>query len=67
MPVVETRPPVTASPCSCVAASSSPHVKPASARTVFADASTSMPFIARRSMQMPASTTAEPVTPWPPP
>ena len=26
-----------------------------------------MPFIPRRSTQMPASTTAEPVTPWPPP
>ena len=29
MPVVETRPPVTARPCSCVAASNSPHVSAA--------------------------------------
>ena len=28
MPVVDTRPPVTARPCSCVAASNSPHVAP---------------------------------------
>ena len=67
IPVVDTRPPVTASPCACVAASSSPQVTPPSARQVRAAGSTSMRFIARRSIVTAPSRTALPVTLWPPP
>ena len=67
MPVSGTRPPVTASPCSWVAASNSPQLSPASARTVRAAGSTSMPFMPRMSTTSPPSTTAAPVTPCPPP
>ena len=67
MPVVDIRPPVTASPCAWVAASSSPQVTPPPARQVRATGSTSMCFIGRRSMVTPPSQTALPVTLWPPP
>ena len=62
MPVVETRPPVTANPCSWVAASSSPQVSPAPARQVRLTGSISIPFMGRRSMVTPSSQTALPVT-----
>ena len=61
------RPPVTASPCRWVAASTSPHVSPASARQTRASGSISIPFIGRRSIVTPPSQTALPVTLWPPP
>ncbi len=67
IPVSDTRPPVTASPCAWVAASSSPQVSPASARTVALGTSMSMPFMPRRSTHTPSLQTADPVTPWPPP
>ena len=67
MPVVENRPPVTASPHSWVAASNSPHVRPASARAVFASGLTSIVFIGDRSITMPASHVAYPTAECPPP
>ena len=54
-PVVETRPPVVASPCSWVARSNSPQVTPAPTRTCRASASTSIAFIGRTSMTSPPS------------
>ncbi len=55
IPVVEKRPPVTARPCSWVAASNSPQVRPASARAVRVSGSTVIPFIGERSITMPSS------------
>ncbi len=67
MPVVVMRPPVVASPCACVAASNSPQVTPAWARTTRASGSTSIRFSGERSSMIPSSQTACPLTPWPPP
>ena len=61
-PVVDTRPPVTARPCSCVAASNWPHVAPPSAMATRCSVSTVTFCMPRRSTQMPASHMAEPVT-----
>ncbi len=58
-PVPDMRPPVTARPCSCVAESISPQVHPPSTRAVRASASTSMPFIPRRSTHTPSAHTAD--------
>src|SRR3954462_7543780 len=54
-PVVEKRPPVTARPNACVSLSNSPHVRPASARTVWLSGSTRIPFIGERSITRPSS------------
>ena len=67
MPVVETTPPGTASPKSCVSRSKSPQVAPPWARTVCVAGSTWTPRICERSMTRPPSLTALPATLWPPP
>ena len=54
-PVSDTRPPVTASPCSVVAASSSAHSAPPWTRAVRASGSTRTAFIGRRSITIPPS------------
>src|SRR3954470_10560717 len=66
MPVVENPPPDTASPKACVSRSNSPHVRPASARTVRLSTSTRMPFIADRSITRPSSQLPWPFAEWPP-
>jgi hypothetical protein len=66
-PVVETRPPVTARPCCWQIASSAPQVAPPPTFTIRFTGSTTAWSIGRRSMQIPPSTTADPVTPCPPP
>ena len=65
-PVSEIRPPVTASPCSCVAASSSPHSTPAPTRAVRRTGSTAIRRSGRRSITRPSSTTEKPASEWPP-
>src|ERR671930_564949 len=60
MPVVVMRPPGVCSPCSCVAASNSPHRTPPPARAVLASGSTSMRLRPPRSMTMPSSHTPSP-------
>src|SRR5262249_3383539 len=67
IPVVETRPPVVASPKACVSRSNSPQVTPASARAVLPCGSTRTLFIGDRSIISPPSQTALPDTLWPPP
>ena len=65
-PVVDTRPPVVASPWACVARSSSAQVQPAPTRAVRAAGSTSMAFIGRTSITSPSSFSDMPATEWPP-
>ena len=55
IPVVEKRPPVTARPCVCVAASNSPHVSPAWARTIRLSGSISISFIGETSITRASS------------
>ena len=65
--VVETVPPVTASPWSCASRLSSAQVTPGSTRAVRDSGSTWTPRISERSIIIPPSHTACPATPWPPP
>ena len=65
-PVDETRPPVVASPCGCVARSKSLQVAPPPTVAVFASGSTSTLFMRRMSMTSPPSTVLAPATLWPP-
>ena len=55
MPVCVTRPPVTAKPCSWVAASSSPQVSPAPNRPLCRSASIATLFIGPVSITIPPS------------
>ena len=66
--VVEIAPPVTARPCLPVASFSSLQLRPPSARTVRASASTSVPFISEgRSSPHRRQRPARPGDSWPPP
>ena len=66
-PVVETTPPVVASPYACVAWLKSPHVAPPPARAVFLAGSTNTLFRSERSRATPSSQVPNPGTLWPPP
>jgi len=55
IPVVETRPPVVASPNACASWSTSPHVAPAWTLIVRLARSRPMPRFGERSMTMPQS------------
>ena len=61
-PVVVTRPPVTASPCSCVTASNAAQLTPPSARAVRFSGSTVTLLRFLRSRTMPSSTLVKPAT-----
>ena len=67
IPVVDTSPPVTASPNAWVSRSSSRHTTPGCARTRRAAGSTRMPVIGDRSMTSPPSQVPVPATLCPPP
>jgi hypothetical protein len=66
-PVVETIPPVTASPACWVCASSSPHSRPGWAQATRAAASSRTAFIGDRSMTRPPSHVPVPAMLCPPP
>ena len=59
-PVLDTRPPVTARPCSCVAASSSPQTTPGCTHAIRRTGSTWIAFSGPRSITMPPSLVAKP-------
>ena len=59
-PVDDTRPPVTARPCACVAASSSPHSTPGWTHAMRRVGSTWIAFSGERSMTIPPSVVANP-------
>jgi hypothetical protein len=67
MPVVDTTPPVVASPNACVSRSNSPQVTPGSARAVRRVGSTWTARIAVMSSTTPPSQSALPATLCPPP
>ena len=66
-PVLDTRPPTVASPCSWVAASTSPQVRPPPTRTTRRSGSTTSSRRPRTSITRPSSTSDAPATEWPPP
>ena len=66
-PVVEITPDGTASPCSCVTASTRPHVQPPPTRTVRLSGSTVTASSRDRSATTPSSTLPSPPPLWPPP
>ena len=65
-PVLDTRPPVTARPCSCVAASSSLHSTPGWTQAIRRAGSTWIAFSGLRSITRPPSVVANPAAEWPP-
>jgi len=67
IPVVDTTPPVTASPKACVSWSRSLHRQPACATTRRDAGSTRMPFMGERSRTTPPSVVEKPGMLWPPP
>ena len=67
IPVVDTSPPVTASPNACVSWSKSAHVQPPSATAVRRAGSTRTLVMADRSMTMPPSQVEKPGSECPPP
>ena len=67
IPVLETTPPVVASPWTAAARLSSFQVAPACAQMVRRAGSIRIPFIGARSIIRPPSVTARPATLWPPP
>jgi hypothetical protein len=65
-PVVETRPPVVARPCTWVARSTSAQMAPPPTRATRRSASTSMSAMPRTSSTTPSSHRERPATEWPP-
>ena len=67
IPVLDTRPPVTARPNACVSWSKPFQVRPPWALAVLRTGSTTTPCIGERSMTIPSSTVENPAIEWAPP